>query len=169
MLRFDRAPETDETDEAAAWLRGAVRRLRAEGYRRVVVGGQSRGAWNALQALEEPGLADAVVAIAPAAHGATGSPAWAWALEDLRRVVAAARSPEARVAVANFAGDEFDPDPEQRAAIFRSLAQPRVGALLLLDRPPEVSGHGGGADSRFTLRYGACLLDFAEGRAKRCR
>jgi dienelactone hydrolase len=169
VLRFDRAPETDETDEAAAWLRGAVRRLRAEGYRRVVVGGQSRGAWNALQALEEPGLADAVVAIAPAAHGATGSPAWAWALEDLRRVVAAARSPEARVAVANFAGDEFDPDPEQRAAIFRSLAQPRVGALLLLDRPPEVSGHGGGADSRFTLRYGACLLDFAEGRAKRCR
>jgi hypothetical protein len=45
---------------------------------------------------------------------------------------------------------------------------PRVGALLLLDRPPEVSGHGGGADPAFTWRYGACLLDFAEGRVQRC-
>jgi hypothetical protein len=169
VLRFDRAPETDETEDAAAWLRGALQRLRAEGYTRIVVGGQSRGGWNALQALDQPGLVDAVVAIAPAAHGATGSPAWAWALDDLRRVVGAARNPAARVIVANFARDEFDPAPEGRASIFRGLAQPsRVGGLLFLDRPPEVSGHAGGSDSRFTLRYGACLLDFAEGRAKRC-
>lgn len=170
VLRFDRAPEADETEDAAAWLHLALRRLRAEGYQRIVVGGQSRGAWNALQALDQPGLVDAVVAIAPAAHGSTGSPAWAWALDDLRQVVASARNPAARVAVANFHGDEFDPDPDQRAAILRAgLTQPRVGGLLFLDRPPEVTGHGGGADSRFTLRYGACLLEFAEGRAKRCR
>jgi hypothetical protein len=168
VIRFDRAPETDETDAAAVWLRDAIRGLRAQGYRRIVVGGQSRGAWNALQALSEPGLVDAVVAIAPAAHGATGSPAWAWALDDLRQVVAAARDGRARVAIANFARDEFDPDPEGRAAIFRALGT-RVGALLFLDRPPEVAGHAAGGDSRFTLRYGLCLLDFAEGRARDCR
>jgi hypothetical protein len=168
VVRFDRDPATDETDPAAAWLRGALQVLRAQGYDRVVVGGQSRGAWNALQALQEPGLADAVVAVAPAAHGARGSPAWAWALDDLRRVVAQARSPAARVAVVTFAEDEFDPDPAGRAAIFRSLAAPQVGALLFLDRPAEVSGHGGGADSRFALRYGACLLEFVEGRVTRC-
>ena len=168
VLRFDRAPESDETDTAAAWLREALRTLRAQGYQRVVMAGQSRGAWNALQALEEPGLVDAVVAIAPAAHGPRGSPAWAWALDDLLRVVSAARSPAARVVVANFAGDEFAPDPVRRALLFRGLAAPRVGALLLLDRPPEVSGHGGGAEPAFTRRYGACLLDFAEGRAQRC-
>jgi hypothetical protein len=167
VLRFDRAPATDETDAAAEWLRGAIRRLRAEGYARIVVGGQSRGAWNALQALEEPGLADAVIAVAPAAHGATGSAAWAWALDDLRQVVKAARSPQARVAVANFAGDEFDPDAEGRAQIFRSLAS-RVGALLFLDRPEGMEGHGAGADARFTQRYGACLLEFAEGRSSGC-
>jgi hypothetical protein len=133
-----------------------------------VVGGQSRGAWNALQALEQPGLADAVVAVAPAAHGAKGSAAWAWALDDLRQVVGAARSPQARVAVANFAGDEFDPDPDGRARIFRGLAAPRVGALLFLDRPEGIEGHGAGADARFTQRYGACLLEFAEGRSSRC-
>jgi hypothetical protein len=48
------------------------------------------------------------------------------------------------------------------------LDTPRVGALLFLDRPPEVTGHGGGADSRFTLHYGICLLDFIEGRASHC-
>ncbi len=168
VLRFDRAPDTDETDQAAAWLQGALLALRAQGYGRVVMAGQSRGAWNALQALAEPGLVDAVVAIAPAAHGPRGSPAWAWALEDLLRVVAAARSPAARVVVANFADDEFDPDPVRRASLFRGLVTPRVGALLLLDRPPEVSGHGGGAEAAFTGRYGACLLEFAEGRALRC-
>jgi hypothetical protein len=168
VIRFDRAPETDETDAAGQWMKQAIQDLRARGYRRIVVGGQSRGAWNALQALSEPGLVDAVVAIAPAAHGAKGSPAWAWALDDLRRVVTAARDRQARVVVANFARDEFDPDPDGRASIIRSLGQ-RVGALLFLDRPVEVVGHAAGGDSRFTLRYGTCLLDFAEGRATECR
>jgi dienelactone hydrolase len=167
VLRFDRAPATDDTDAAAVWMRSALAELRAQGYARVVVGGQSRGAWNALQALEKPGLADAVVAVAPAAHGATGSAAWAWALDDLRQVVKAARSPQARVAVANFAGDDFDPDPDGRAQIFRALA-PRVGALLFLDRPQGLDGHAAGADARFTQRYGACLLEFVEGRSSRC-
>ncbi|MDO9710431.1 hypothetical protein [Paracraurococcus lichenis] len=168
VLRFDRDPATDETDAAAEWLHSALRTLRAQGYQKVIVGGQSRGGWNALQALDAPGLVDGVVAIAPAAHGARGSPAWAWALEDLMRVLTAARSPAARVVVANFAKDEFDPDPDRRAALFRTLNAPRVGGLLFLDRPPEVSGHGGGAESGFTLRYGACLLAFVEGGAARC-
>lgn len=168
VLRFDRDPRTDETEAGAAWLRQALRELRARGYRRIVVGGQSRGAWNALQVLDTPGLADAVVAIAPAAHGPTGSPAHAWALDDLRHIVAAAQSPHTRVAVANFAGDEYDPDPVQRAAILRALAAPRVESLLFLDRPEGITGHGGGGDWRFTLRYSGCLLDFAEGRAARC-
>jgi hypothetical protein len=168
VLRFDRAPETDETDAAAAWMREALIAVRARGYARVVVGGQSRGGWNALQALSAPGLADAVVAIAPAAHGPAGSPAWAWALEDLARVVAAARSPGARVAIATFAGDVFDPDPEGRARLFRTLGPTQAGALLLLDRPRGLRGHGGGADPRFAERYGDCLLAFAEGRSAGC-
>ena len=74
----------------------------------------------------------------------------------------------ARVAVANFTGDEFDPDPDGRAQIFRSLSAPKVAALLFLDRPQGLEGHGAGADARFTQRYGACLLEFAEGRSSRC-
>ncbi|MCO6418231.1 hypothetical protein JYK14_18975 [Siccirubricoccus sp. KC 17139] len=163
VFRFDRDPATDETEAAAGWMRAALKEVRRRGYARIIAGGQSRGGWNALQALSEPGLVDAVVAVAPAAHGARGSPAWAWALDDLRRVVAAARSPAARVAVVTFAGDEFDPDPTGRAAILRGLNAPHVGALLFLDRPVGLSGHGGGAEAQFTLRYGDCLLGFVEG------
>jgi hypothetical protein len=167
VIRLDRDPATDETEAGAAWMRQALRDLRGRGYPRIVAGGQSRGAWNALQSLSEPGLADAVIAIAPAAHGPRGSPAQAWALDDLRRIVASARSTGTRVAVANFAGDEFDPDPEQRASILGVLDS-RSAGFLMLDRPRGISGHGGGGDWRFTLRYGPCLLDFAEGRVRSC-
>ncbi|WP_158287654.1 hypothetical protein [Falsiroseomonas bella] len=167
VIRLDRDPVTDETEAGAAWMREALRLLRRQGYARVVAGGQSRGAWNALQALEEPGLADAIIAIAPAAHGPRGSAAQAWALDDLKRIVDAAQSRGTRVAVANFAGDEFDPDPVARAAILSGLA-PRSGGLLLLDRPRGITGHGGGGDWRFTFGYAGCLLDFAEGRRDRC-
>ena len=173
VLRFDRDPVLDETAAAAAWLRGALRVLRARGYTRVVVGGQSRGAWNALQVLDEPGLVDGVVAVAPAAHGPKGSPAWAWAVEDLQQVLDHARNPRARVAVATFAGDEYDPDPDARSRLFQALGAPwpggpRVGGLLFLDRPAGLAGHGGGAEPEFTQRYGACLLGFVEGRVEGC-
>lgn len=167
VIRLDRDPATDETEAGAAWMRQALADLRRNGYQRVVVGGQSRGAWNALQALAAPGLADAVIAIAPAAHGPRGSPAHEWALDDLRRIVHAARSPHTRVAVANFEGDEFDPDPAARAAILGAL-DARTAGLLLLDRPPGIRGHGGGSEWRFTVRYAECLLDFAEGRRNGC-
>lgn len=167
VLRLDRDPMGDETEAGAAAMRQALAELRRRGYTRVIAAGQSRGAWNALQALAEPGLVDAVIAIAPAAHGPTGSPAHAWALDDLRRVVAAARAPSARVVVANFRDDEYDPDPPARAAIFGALTG-RAEALLLLDRPAGINGHGGGNDWRFTLRYATCLLDFVERRVRGC-
>jgi len=167
VIRLDRDPATDETEAGATWMRQALAELRRRGYARVVAGGQSRGAWNALQSLTEPGLTDAIVAIAPAAHGPRGSPAQAWALDDLRRIVAGARSKGTRVVVANFAGDEFDPDPDQRANILGVLAS-RSAGFLMLDRPAGMNGHGAGADWRFTLRYASCLLDFAEGRTRVC-
>ncbi len=167
VLRLDRDPETDETELGAARMRLALAELRARGYARVIAAGQSRGAWDALAALDAPGRADAVIAIAPAAHGPTGSVAHAWALEDLLQVVTTARAPTTRVAVATFAGDEYAPDPAGRAAAFARLA-PRTAALLLLDRPRGLEGHGAGGDWRFTLRYAACLLDFAEGRRSGC-
>lgn len=61
VVRFDRDPNADARDRAAGWLEEALLDLRRRGYRRVIVGGQSRGGWNSLQMLAHAGLADAVV------------------------------------------------------------------------------------------------------------
>jgi hypothetical protein len=161
VFRFDRAPAVDEPERAAGWLREDLRALRGRGYRQVVAAGQSRGGWNSLMILDTPGLADVVIAIAPAAHGGLGS-AMGSALDDLRRVVSAgaAGAPRARVAVVNFRDDAFDPDPEARGRLFRRFEGQAAG-FLFLDRPEGVSGHGGGNTSAFSQRYGACLLRFA--------
>ncbi|WP_270937100.1 alpha/beta fold hydrolase [Falsiroseomonas oryzae] len=164
IWRFDRHPSVDLTARAAAWLRDDLAELRRRGYRRVIVAGQSRGGWNALMMLDTPGLAEVVVAVAPAAHGQAGHPAQARQLDDLRLVVEAAAARETRVAVASFRDDPFDVDPEARAGLLRGLAG-RVGALLLLDRPEGVSGHSAGASTAFNDRYGGCLFRFATAEA----
>ncbi len=161
VFRFDRHPNADEADRAAAWLRDGLARLRAEGYRHIVVAGQSRGGWNALQMLDTPGLADAVIAVAAAAHGQGGSMNLNAQLDQLRTLVGRANAATARVAFVQFALDPFVADADGRAALLRERLAPRVGALLLIDRPDGFSGHGAGQQWQFADRFGACLVAFA--------
>jgi hypothetical protein len=160
VFRFDRHPGTDEEQRAAAWLREGLAQLRARGYRYIVVSGQSRGGWNALQALSVPGLADAVVAVAVAAHGSGGSMNLSAQTAQLRRVAQEAQSPAARVAFVQFALDPFVADNEGRIEIMRSVLAPRVGAMLVIDRPEGFNGHGAGSQWQFADRFGPCLLGF---------
>lgn len=161
VWRFDRHPNVDEPARAAGWLKADLQALRQRGYRVVVVAGQSRGGWNALMALDTPGLADAHIAIAPAAHGAEGGPSHGRQLDDLRRIVAAAAgAPRARVGVANFRDDQFDAQPDARAVIFNELGA-RSAGFIFIDRPEGLPGHGAGANNAFADRYGPCLLRLA--------
>jgi pimeloyl-ACP methyl ester carboxylesterase len=161
VWRFDRAPETDATRAAAGWLREAVATLRARGYGRVAVAGQSRGAWNALQLLDQPGLAEVAIAIAPAALPRMDAEAQAAQLAALRGIVArAAGASGTRVAVANFREDPFDGLPEERAAALRGLRE-RAAAFLLIDRPDGILGHAAGGSRAFAERFGGCLFLFA--------
>ena len=126
----------------------------------MLVAGQSRGGWNALQTLDTPHLADAVIAIAPAALASMEEAAQAAQLEAFRRLVAAADgAARSRVAVANFRGDPFDGVPEERAAVLRALAD-RTAAFLLIDRPEGIEGHDAGRGEAFTERFGPCLFRF---------
>jgi hypothetical protein len=160
IWRFDRDPAADFVARAAGWMRADLAALRAQGYRRVVAAGQSRGGWNALQALDTPGLAEVAIAIAPAALGTMDEAGQARQMAALRGVVAAATGAAAtRVAVANFRDDPFDGLPEERAAVLRALA-PQAAAFLLIDRPEGLQGHAAGASAAFSLRFGPCLLRF---------
>jgi hypothetical protein len=155
VVRFVRAPSADYADEAAEWLRKGLAALRQKGWRMVVAGGQSRGAWNSLQILDTSGLADAVIAVSPASFSnQTMQEA------DLYGILHADRSPAARVAVVQFKGDIFVRDMPGRIAMLHGLLPSRASAVLVIDQPEGITGHGGGNGSDFARKFGPCLLHF---------
>ena len=160
VVRFDRDPNADgDRDRAAGWLKDTLTDLRQRGYRRVIVGGQSRGAWNSLQMLAYPGLADAVIAVSAAAHGQGGSTNLTAQYDDLRQMVGGVAASKTRVAFVQFQADPFAGDLAGRAMLIERLRD-RVGGLLILDQPEGFSGHFGGNTALFATRYAACLLRF---------
>jgi hypothetical protein len=155
VVRFDRPPTRDFDNYAAACLRNGLTTFRGQGWRKIVVGGQSRGAWTSLQILDTPGLADAVIAVSPAYFG-DGSDQTA----RLYSFTHAIRSPAARVAIAEFTNDTFVTDMDRRVGLYRDALPSRVAAFLLIDRPPGIDGHGGGNTQAFAFGFADCLFHF---------
>lgn len=160
ILRFDRDPAQDHVAAALTTLTRALPLLREAGYRRIVLAGQSRGAWQSVMAAaERPELVHAVLAIAPAAHGETSLPNnHGAAMEDFRRLLAGLPSGGPRLAVALFDRDAYDPDPAARAALVAEAAAQRRAPTLALHPEPPIDGHSGGSDWRFTRGHAPCLL-----------
>lgn len=168
LWRLDRTGPADPLDAGAEMLVAGVAALRAHGYARVIVLGESRGAFIALTALRQPLGAEAVLLVAPAAHG-TAPERRPEALAAFAAALRAAR-PEAahRLGLVLFRGDAWDPDPDARAALFRETAV-RLGLpRLLIDRPEAPEGHAGQEDPGFDARFGDCMAAFATGIAARC-
>jgi hypothetical protein len=158
LWRFDRAGGPDPLAGGAARLAEGTQALRARGYRRVILLGESRGAFVALVALRNPGLADGAIFVAPAAHGRSEARR-PQALADFAEALAAA-APGMRLALFLFRDDPWDPDPAVRARLFREAAARLGAASLLVDQPEAPIGHGGLGDPMFDARFGACLLGF---------
>jgi hypothetical protein len=153
VLRYDRHPAEDRDPAALERLLAGVEALRGSGYRRVVLGGVSRGGWRAMQvAAERPDAVYAVVALAPAAWGQVATNGRGEvALASFRAVVARLGASGVRLAVAVYDADPYDPSPAERAAAVAALP----GALALW--PEGYGGHGGGEDWRFTHGMGGHL------------
>ncbi len=164
LWRLDRIGTRDPLEAGAAALAEGSARLRAEGYRQVVILGESRGAFIALLALATPRLAEAMLLLAPAAHGTNparrpeGLAAFRAALD--------AMAPDAlgRGGLALFREDPYDPDPAARAAIFRDAMRRRAAEALVIDRPEAAVGHGAARDPEFDARFGARIAGFLDGR-----
>ena len=123
-----------------------------------------------MAASARPELVDAVIATAPAAHGeASRANNLLAGLDDFRRLLAGLPATGPRLAVVFFDGDDFDPDPERRAAMLEALARDRRAPTLALwpqgPGPLPIRGHGAAGDWRFTALYGACLLTLVEAPA----
>jgi hypothetical protein len=134
------------------------------GYKRVVLAGQSAGAWVSMAATFRGAPVDGVISVVAAHHGY---------VKDMRDV-SLARSewhqmvrgikPGPRLVVVNFAGDDYDVGgrmDDARAAFAASGVQ-----ALVIDAPAGFKGHGAGGGNTFPRTYGACIHAFIETGAR---
>ncbi|MFO0291863.1 MAG: alpha/beta hydrolase family protein [Rhodospirillales bacterium] len=160
VFRLDRPPEGDTIRSATLALVEAAQGLRARGYARIVLAGQSAGGWIALLAqATTPDLADVIVATAPAAYGsARMDPERVQKNHgELMRIAGFLRN--ARIMVFFFDNDDFDPGG--RGPALSEALRARNVPHLVIDRPPSIKGHGVGMSSGFARRFGGCILAFA--------
>lgn len=159
VVRFNRERADDHLEPSARQLLLYVDRYRAQGYRRVVLAGQSYGAFFSLMAAGRSDAVDAVIATAPAAYGTKEKGQYGRNASELFPVLRTVR--HGRAMIFYFDNDDYDPgdraDPSRRI-----LGENGVDAQVF-DRPAGFSGHGAGSSGLFARRFGACLVRFAEG------
>lgn len=166
IYRFDRDPETETVAGSGDLLIAGVDALRMAGYGRVILAGQSQGAWLSLRALDARQDLYGVIALAPAHHGREAkSKTHDRALADFTAMTRNFKPSPARVVLALFAEDEFDPDGPARLALAREAAIRTGMPLLAIANDPTLSGHGAGTRLPMAHLYAACILRFFEGAA----
>jgi len=164
LFRADRAPDKDNNADGLALTLEGIERLRAMGYQRIVLAGQSAGGWLALTAMGKIEGLHAVIALAPASHGnrTVRTTRRELALTEFEGLLTARRDPATRVVVALFTDDDYDPDPEARVRLLRAAAKTPGLPLLLIDRPRALKGHSAGTTLNMARDYGACVRDFVQ-------
>jgi hypothetical protein len=68
---------------------------------------------------------------------------------------------QTRVAFVQFQLDDFIGDADTRRRMLEQVLRPKIGVLLIIDRPEGLEGHTAGGLPAFAERFGACLLRFA--------
>ena len=109
VLRFDRLRDGDTLSASSRRLTEIASDLKRRGYHRIVLAGQSFGAFLALMAADDSDDVDAVVATAPAAFGDFQGYYDTWHLNATRLYPLLERLRRARVMLFFFHGDDFDP------------------------------------------------------------
>lgn len=154
--------EADETADGVQALRVVIGWARQEGYRRIVIAGQSRGGWLSILAASEREDLWGVIATAPGIYGVESS-------DDVdrtaREMVAQFRQVAApRVALFFFAGDDNEALPGGRGvpsvAALRSGRTSDGRAFLVVDRPDGMIGHWVAEYRPFARRFGPCIARF---------
>ncbi len=159
LYRFDREWIVDWAGDATA-LAEAVRKARDLGYRRVVLAGQSAGAWVSLAALARGAPVDGVISIAAAHHGeASKMRDTSRARSEWQNVITALK-PGPRVVVVNFADDPYDVGG--RMADARSAFAKSSQDAVVIDNPEGFKGHGAGSDIAFARKFGGCIETFID-------
>jgi pimeloyl-ACP methyl ester carboxylesterase len=158
-FRLNRPSIADTLSASAVALAGEAEALKHRGYRRVVLAGQSFGAFISLIAAGGSDAVDAVIGTAPAAYGSAQSNPVGYGLNATRLYDLLGSVRRARVALFFFEGDIFDPGG--RAPIADKILAAHALAHLVVDRPAGLPTHWAGIGPAFATQFAACLVAFA--------
>src|SRR6266478_4654756 len=158
VLRFDRPRDGDTLTDSTRRLIDHVVQLKHKGYRRVVLAGQSFGAFLSLMAADASDEVDAVVATAPAAFGTFADFYDTWRSNATELYSVLERVRRARVMIFYFHGDEFDPGG--RGERSRDILSARQLPYVVIDQPARLTTHWAAATPQFARAFGGCILGF---------
>ena len=158
-FRFNRGREQDSLLGGSHALARFAAKLKTQGYRIVVLAGQSYGAFMSLMAADFSNDIDAVIAVAPAAFGPVRDNPTRGALNASRLYPLLERARHARVMLFYFSDDIYDPGGRgpRSEEILRARQQPH----LVVDRPWGLETHWAGSTKEFSARFGSCIVAFA--------
>lgn len=161
VFRLDRDWSSDNLVLSPVALRAKVGALYRQGYRELVLAGQSYGAWISLLVAASGPPIFAVIATAPAAFGrAPDSPYVERNAADLFPVLDRIR--RTRVMLFLFDGDAYDPGDRGTSAR-AILAHNGVDNAVIAYQPGWV-GHGAANWHGFATRFGPCMIRFVDPR-----
>ena len=160
VFRFNRLRDGDTLTASTRRLVDLVGQLKHKGYRRIVLSGQSFGAFLALMAADSSEEVDAVVATAPAAFGNFDEFYDSWHLNATRLYPLLERVKRARVMLFYFHGDDFDPGG--RGEHSRAILASRQIGFSVIDQPAFLAGHWASSTGLFLRRFGNCIRDFLD-------
>ena len=159
VMRFDRLSHGDTLSDSTKRLVDYTAQLKRNGYKQVVLSGQSFGAFLALMAADSSSDVDAVIATAPAAYGSFDDFYDSWRLNATKLYPLIEQVKRARVMLFYFHGDDFDPGG--RGDRSRAILASKGVGFSVVDQPAFLSGHWASSSGLFLRRYGSCIRDFA--------
>jgi dienelactone hydrolase len=160
IFRLNRKGMGDNQHDSPAALGEAVDKLHHDGYARIVLAGQSYGAWTSFLVAAKRDDLHAIIATAPAAYGTWDRNFGGYDKNARYLYDMVEEMKPTRVMIFLFARDDFDPGG--RGQRLESILRERAIAHKLIDQPPDLAGHGSAHSRLFTGRYGSCIADFID-------
>jgi hypothetical protein len=153
-FKLNRKYVADREPDSARAIEAEIGRLRALGYRRIVLAGQSYGAWLSVLVATRDSNIHAVIATAPGTgFGNSSIDRVTLGAQKLLDFVDDMRS--TRVAFFFFAGDDLEATGRGEQVARRLSARQQYHWVV--DRPGDLWGHNAARTGLFTRRYSECL------------
>jgi pimeloyl-ACP methyl ester carboxylesterase len=160
VMRFDRLSRGDTLTDSSRRLAQYAAQLKHEGYKQVILAGQSFGGFLSLLAADASSDVDGVIATAPAAYGSFDDFYDSWRLNATKLYPLLEQVKRARVMVFYFHDDDFDPGG--RGIASRKILAGRGLGWAVIDQPADLKTHWAASSGLFQRLFAGCIRNFAD-------